>query len=304
MINSRLFVACLIGALPPLVLLTNPVQPAAAAPMTVLPSGHPVAEVGINGAGPFRFVIDTAASNTSVLPQLRRTMRGSMPKTGSQSLSGAAGETRIETLTLDRVDVDGRTVRSLKAFSLPEGPVDKLGVDGVLGADIIADYAVEMDMPGGNWRMADSVSPAMVAGMHKPVPFTLDTARAPRLIVTVDGVAIPAILDTGARGTIMNWAAARRLGLTEDSPGLGRAGAIKGVTQHSTPTRTNVFGELRLGEAKVAKPEMRIADLPVFEVLGMNTGPAIIVGIDMLADRRFVIDHPGRQLFISRNQAS
>ena len=59
----------------PLALLAA-ATPAFAAPMEVLPSGHPVGEVDIAGAGSKRFIIDTAASRTAILPRLRAAMPG------------------------------------------------------------------------------------------------------------------------------------------------------------------------------------------------------------------------------------
>jgi predicted aspartyl protease len=269
--------------------------------MEVLPSGHPIAEVALDGSKPLRFIIDTAASSTSILPRLRAAMPASMLASGSQNLDGAAGKTQIETLTLKRLTVDGRTFDGLTAFALPPSPVDDLGVDGVLGADVIARFAVEMDMPGRVWRMADAPTQAMLEGMLPPVPITLDEALTPKLTVQVDDMAIPAILDTGAKGTIMNWAAARLLGLTPDSPGVIKASTVKGVTTHGTASVTNTFRELRIGQASKPQVTLRIADLPVFTALGFAEGqPALILGIDMLADRRFVIDHPGKRLFLSK----
>ena len=274
--------------------------PLSAAPMEVLPSGHPIAEVRLNDSKPLRFVIDTAASSTSILPRLRAAMPASMVAGGSQNLNGASGQTQIETLTLGRLDVDGRTFTGLKAFALPPSPVDELGVDGVLGADVIARFVVEMDMPGRTWRMTDAPTPAMLEGMLPPVAIALDDALTPRLTVHLEGSAIPAILDTGAKGTIMNWAAARLIGLTPDSPGLVKATSVKGVTSQGTASVTGTFQELRIGEARKLQATLRIADLPVFAALGFAEGqPAMILGIDMLADRRFVIDHPGQRLFVS-----
>ncbi|WP_158582018.1 aspartyl protease family protein [Sphingomonas edaphi] len=269
--------------------------------MEVLPSGHPIAEVALDGSKPLRFIIDTAASSTSILPCLRAAMPSSMFASGSQNLDGAAGKTQIETLTLKRLTVDGRTFDGLTAFALPPSPVDELGVDGVLGADVIARFAVEMDMPGRVWRMTDAPTEAMLKGMLPPVPITLDEALTPRLTVHLDGTEIPAILDTGAKGTIMNWAAARLLGLTPDSPGVIKASTVKGVTTHGTASVTNTFRELRIGQASRPQVTLRIADLPVFTALGFAEGqPALILGIDILADRRFVIDHPGKRLFLSK----
>ena len=275
--------------------------PLPAAPMEVLPSGHPIAQVRLDGSKPLRFVIDTAASSTSILPRLRAAMPGSMVASGSQNLDGAAGKTQIETLTLKKLTVDGRSFEGLKAFALPPSPVDELGVDGVLGADIIARFAVEIDMPGRHWRMTETPTPAMLKDMLPAVPITLDEALTPRLTVHLDGTAVPAILDTGAKGTIMNWAAARLLGITPDSPGLVKATTVKGVTAHGTASVTKRFRELRIGEASKTDATLRIADLPVFSALGFAEGqPALILGIDMLADRRIVIDHPGKRLFLSK----
>jgi predicted aspartyl protease len=275
--------------------------PLAAAPMEVLPSGHPIAEVSLDGSKPLRFVIDTAATSTSVLPKLRAAMPGSMKVAGSQNLSGAGGQTQIETLTLGRLAVDGRMFEGLKAFALPPSPVDALGVDGVLGTDVIARYVLEMDMPGRSWRMVDRTTPEMLRGMHAPVPFKLDEGLTPLLGVTINGVFIPAVLDTGAKGTIINWAAARLLGITPETPGLKRASALKGVTSQALDSVIHRVDALQIGDFRQLNFDVRIADLPVFNVLGFQNGaPAMILGIDALANRRFIIDHPARTLHIAR----
>ena len=274
--------------------------PVEAAPMEVLPSGHPIAEVSIRGSQKLRFIIDTAASSTSILPRLRAAMADTLKTVGNQSLSGAAGQTEITTLAIERLSVDGREFQKLTAFALPPSPVDDLGVDGVLGADVIARFAVEMDMPGRSWQLAESATPAMLEGMLPAVPITLDEALTPRLSVEIEGVSVPAILDTGAKGTIMNWAAARSIGLTPDSKRIASASQVQGVTTHGTNSGIATFDDFRIGAMRKTGVSLRIADLPVFGALGFKDGePAIIIGIDALADRRFVIDHPGKRLFIS-----
>jgi hypothetical protein len=57
----------------------------------------------------------------------------------------------------------------------------------------------------------------MLEGLSASVPFVLDDMRAPRLTIRLNGVEVPAILDTGARGTIINWAAAKAIGLIHQS---------------------------------------------------------------------------------------
>jgi hypothetical protein len=97
----------------------------------------------------------------------------------------------------------------------------------------------------------------------------------------------------------MNWAAARLTGLSPETPGLTYGGNIQGVTSHGLRSVLHDY-ELGVGKARKARFSVRIADLPVFTTLGFTEGaPAMILGIDALADRRFIIDHPGKRLYIS-----
>jgi predicted aspartyl protease len=273
--------------------------PATAAPLIVLPSGHPVAEVRVDDRGPYRFIIDTAATSTSVLPRLRAAMP-ELQLAGEVAVNGAAGTVSTGLVALPPLTVDGRTWRGIKAFSLPASPVDALGVDGVLGADVISRYALDIDMPGGHWGLSDVPDPAAVKRMASPIAITLDELRTPRLTVELDGKSIPALLDTGARGTIINWAAARLLGLTPQSPGLKAGARAQGVSAGGTELATGTFRVLQVGAMRRKAPTIRIGDLPVFEVVGFAASePAMILGIDSFADRRIIIDHPRNLLFIS-----
>ncbi|HSX54437.1 MAG TPA: retroviral-like aspartic protease family protein [Sphingomonas sp.] len=272
----------------------------AAESLEILPSGHPVVQVSIDGSAPKRFVIDTAASSTTIMPKLRAAMPGLVVKDSGAPLDGASGRTHVETTVVGQLQIAGHVFRSPELLLLPPGPTDRLGIDGILGADIIADFAVEMDLPGRNWRMTPKVEAGMLDGLSASAPFTLDAQRAPRLTIRINGIEMPAVLDTGARGTIVNWAGAKAIGLTPDSPGLAKVSDIKGATNHATASVETRLTTLSIGEAEVEAPKIRIADLSVFKVLGFGAEqPAVILGIDMFADRRLVIDHPGLRLHVS-----
>jgi predicted aspartyl protease len=268
--------------------------------LEVLPSGHPVVLVGFDDTAPKRFLLDTAASMTAILPRLRAEMPRLKGTAAARPLNGAGGATPIETAKVDRLHVAGRTFKPDTVLLLPPSPAADLGTDGVLGADIISHFVIEVDMPGGSWRMADQVEPALIEGMATTVPFTLDDQRAPRLTIRLNGVELSALLDTGARGTIINGAAARALGFADGDPRLVAGSQIKGATQHAVASVKLPLETLAIGGVQIAKPTVRVADLPVFGVLGFTAGqPAVILGIDMFRDRRFVIDHLGLRLHIS-----
>lgn len=279
-------------------------SPAAMQPLELLPSGHPVVLARIDGSETKRFVIDTAASSTTILPKLRARMPDLVAKLSDEPLDGAAGRTDVETTVVGELQVACLRFRARELMLLPPGPADRLDVDGILGADIIADFVVEMDLPGRRWRMTPKIEAGMLDGLATSVPILLDDQRAPRLTIRANGVEVFAVLDTGARGTIVNWAAAKAIGLSPDSPSLAKAPDIKGATNHATASVEARLDTLTIGEAKVEDPKVRIADLPVFKVLGFPLDqPAAVLGIDMFAGRRLVIDHPGLRLHISPSAA-
>ncbi|RYH13993.1 MAG: hypothetical protein EON57_01140, partial [Alphaproteobacteria bacterium] len=239
-------------------------------PLEVLPSGHPVVAVSIDGSAPRRFVIDTAASSTTIMPKLRAEMPGLVAKPSDDLLDGASGRIAVETAVVRELQVAGHSFRSPELLLLPPGPTDRLGVDGILGADIIADFVVEMNMPGRTWRMASKLEAGMLDGLPASVPIVLDRHRAPRLTIRINGVEMPAVLDTGARGTVVNWAAAKAIGLKPDSPGLVKASDIKGATNHATASVETPLSALTIGEARIEGGKARIADLSVFKELGFE----------------------------------
>lgn len=283
-----------------LALVGSAATPAAAREeLQVLSNGLPVGEVAIEDRGPFRFIIDTGASNTNILPRLQAALPDLGEKTEAQSLQGAGGAAQVQAIRLSSVTVQGRSHADMPAFLLPPGPVDALGVDGVLGADILSRYVLDIDLPNRSWSLADRL-PALDGRASGPIPLHLDEAGAPIVTVTIEGHDITALLDTGARGTILNWSAARLLGIDAGDPDLASGGSARGATSDAgTSMKSRTFAEVAVGDYRWRDARLHIADLPIFAAIGMADGPAMILGMDAFAASRLVIDHPGGQMFVT-----
>lgn len=269
-------------------------------PLGTLPSGHVYVYVGIDGSAPRRFIIDTAASQTVITPKFQVEMPSLRIKSQDVPLDGAMGSMQVKTAEIDRVDVAGHVYRSSELILVPAGPLDRLGIDGVLGGDILSRLIVDLDMPARRWRMTSQSGVEVSYPSWSSHSFVLDDRRTPRLSVRLGDATIPAVLDTGASRTILNWAAANAIGVTREDAGLSDGPNIRGATSHSLESVEKTLDELAVGDAVMRSPSVQIADLPAFEMLGFEVGqPAIILGIDMFADRRLVIDYPCSRLHIS-----
>ncbi|RZJ98637.1 MAG: hypothetical protein EON88_00095 [Brevundimonas sp.] len=270
------------------------------AEMELLASGHPVTNLTVDGRGPYRFIIDTAATKTALLAGFRKA-HGPLVEGAGMSVAGASGAAEIRLTTLGRLDVAGRMFESLEVYNLPDGPVDALGVHGVLGADVLMGFAVEMEPRTGRWRLdARHTSEPDLSY----VPFTLDEGDAPVMTVSVQGQRLAALVDTGAQGTIMNQAAAAALGLSPEDGSARVERSARGTGSGATAAWSACLTGFSYDGREPEPVRMLVADLPVFAALGLADSPAIILGYDHLGRGRIVIDYPESRIGFARKSAA
>ncbi len=172
-----------------------------------------------------------------------------------------------------------------------------LNADGLLGADILLAFDMDIDVPAGKLtlyrsRMCPNASPPW----QEPwVEITGVRARKDRLLLPFDLDNVPgmAILDTGAQANVIGVDMARRMGL--DAQTLARDPAItqRGVGPNVTISRLHQFKLLRIGP--VAEESPAITVLPS----DFGVGDAL-VGEEFLQGRRVWISFHNRQIFVSR----
>lgn len=133
------------------------------------------------------------------------------------------------------------------------------------------------------------------------LPVRLDQRGMPFVMVTINGQVIEAVLDSGARGTILNEAAADLVGLAAADVASARGEDIRGVDQAKSIGSRTGLATILLGDPYERTLKVRIADLPVFAALGFATGPALILGADFLANARLVLDFDKRCLWLTIN---
>jgi predicted aspartyl protease len=272
--------------------------PAAAGEMSLGLSGHLLTSVRLNGTGPLDFVLDTCAS-ASVLTVGTPERLGLSPLSGDRAVVlAASGNGTGSLFRIDRIEVDGRVQGPLTLAALP-APGGTQPSAGVLGVDVLSRYVAEFDVPGGHFRLHDPRIDLAATGAWRQLPFTLNAARFPVLQGTLDGRPLHVLLDTGARRTLINWAAARELGLVPGDPSLAVAEPVHGATAQRTPAAKRTFQSIVIGGLVIPAGEIIIADLPVFGPLDWSDQPAMILGMDKMRAYRFAVDYPRSRLLVA-----
>ncbi len=257
-----------------------------------------VVPAGINGTW-VHLVVDSGAERTTIsAAAVARLRLPHDPRYKVQSV-GIGGTTTSTDVTIDRLVLGGVHFPiervAAGAFDLRNG--SGLNADGLLGADILLAYDMDIDVPAGALTLYRS---RLCPNMQPPwqqepsIEITGVRTRKDRLLVPfeLDGAEGMALLDTGAQGNVLGVAMAREMGLSEQV--LASDPAVRSTgTGGMIMSRRHIFNRLQVGLIVEASPE--IAVLPS----DFGIGDALL-GEQFLRGRRVWLSFRNRQIFVSR----
>ena len=188
-------------------------------PYKIEEKGRIVVAARVNDQGPFDFALDTAASISVVFDDLRYELGLETIPDRVAVIHGAVATGTYPLLDINRIDIGRATWTNARIVSLPGDTMAGVAIDGVLGVDFLRQYAVGFST---RERVIRLYPPQLVARKSyrgwASVPLEAETISESGATVFVfeieiDGRRIPAVFDLGAGLNLMNWRAARRLGI-------------------------------------------------------------------------------------------
>ena len=247
--------------------------------------------VQIAGAGPYEFIIDTGAQRTVI----SRELAGQLRLAGGPivRLTGMTGTENVGTVVIPSISVSTLGGERIEAPALAAA---HLGAPGMLGIDALQGHSLAIDFD----RQAMTVTPSRkrVQRMRSNPDEIVIQARSMfgQLVVTdarVAGQRVRVILDTGSAVTMGNNALRRK---------LVRGGKVTPITLVSVTggQMTADYGTVRtikIGDAEINDMPIAFADAPPFRAFGLESKPAIMLGMDALKlFARVQIDFANREL--------
>lgn len=237
------------------------------------------------GQPSFVLWLDTGASISVVTPRLARRMGVSVRR---HKRGAYRKKTRL-----------GRDLHFIIDTSSTDTAADKGWEYGLLGADFLDDYVVEIDYAGRTVRFYDPD--------HFEIPKTVDAEdesvlpferSGTRIIVDyeLDGVAAKALFDTGAEMTVVSKEVVERSGL--DYEALPQGPSVL-TTMGRVSSRYLLTDGFVLGDFHFEQAGFIVPPRGLYNLMG---GTESALGHDVL--RRFVvrIDYEERRIWLKRNQ--
>ncbi len=241
---------------------------------------------------PATFIFDTG-SQTTLLTEAAvgllalHAVRGEEHGIGALgTVEGVGGNNSARAVEARSIDLGGLRARN---FAFLASPIDLSFIqptpDGLLSADLLAKYDIDLDLQGQAIRlyypMSDCSQPA--AYLHGPLyqaPLLAGSRdRSPRVTVTIGDHDFTAVLDTGAPHTTLFRDAARALGFAPAGPGQA-AHIVHGIGRGTVAMAIYRLPSLAVGDLEFGNMPVEVADQT------MGTGFShtdMLLGMDFLS---------------------
>jgi predicted aspartyl protease len=261
-----------------------------------------VIEVQVNGQGPFKFALDTAATISVVFDDLSRQLELEPASENVIMIHGLVGSGEFPMISVNQLSVGGEVWNDPLIAAMPGKAVSHIGIDGILGIDFLRRYAVRFSTEDHVVRLypPERLNEKSYWGWTS-VPLELleigDTKTSLYFFeIEVGDLKMPAIFDLGAGLNMMNWAAASDLGL--DPVELRDEDQVSGAIE-STPIVARVRArDVRTGGIHWRNEEFMIAELDIFTTLKHDATPCAILGAGLFTQRDFIIDFARGRLLV------
>ena len=256
----------------------------------------------VNGQGPFRFALDTAASISVLLESTADAANVVAHADKRIRLQGMTGSGSFPAAEADRIDVGGLTWNSPVLVLLPDSSPIAGRFDGILGIDFLSRYAVAYSAEDRGIRFYPRQLIQAQRGYRGWTTVPLDEIRVGGsdasilgFGIMISGHRVSAIFDLGSDTSLMNHRAARAIGVHIRKP---RDDAVSGAFGGTIIATKLIFWEVWTGGRRWHRKNFLVADFPVFDALGLQNMPAAVAGTDLFGDRDFVIDFAGMRLLV------
>lgn len=269
--------------------LTEP-EPLFAAPTRLDRIGRVMTHVRINGKGPFRFVIDTGASRSTLAPHLAKALGLQASVGRNVMLNGVTGVAEVPTVPVDSIEIGALRFENQ---NLPVIFTSIMGnADGILGVAGFHDQRIDVDFKRDRVEVLNSNG-------RRP-HFSMVTARAQRndsglMILDVRvgrRIKAKAVIDTGAERTLGNLALQNAMNRNRKQKREVVAAVVHGATPDIADGDVQEIREATIGDMTLSNLEVIFADFHVFKLWGLDKQPALLIGMDMLGVlERLVIDY-------------
>ena len=167
--------------------------------------------------------------------------------------------------------------------------------DGIIGMDILQNYKLYFSKNAAQLKLIPSAIEVPIPKRWKRVELSdVNYSQGPKTLHTLDidleGRPVPALLDTGAEFSVLNWKAVKNSEIQSVRRRLKKQWQAQGAIGTFRPVSKANIDSLRSGEKHWADREFIVMSLNDIQIFGGLDKPFAIAGMNLLWDETLLID--------------
>lgn len=268
--------------------------PTATEPIYAVPTQHDrigriLAPVTINGRGPYRFVLDTGASVSTLSPRLALELGLVADPNNPLLLHGVTGFAPLPAVRLQRLR-SGSIVRENELVPIIEASIMS-NSDGILGVAGLSEERISIDFRADEFSIAQSRGRFVAAGYIR-VPARRLSGGLLAVRTKVGDVRAIAVIDTGAERTLGNLALRKALLGNNATTDPDARTEVFGATSQLSAGDYLLAPPIHISDVEVSNVNIVFGEFHIFDVWRLTKRPALILGMDVLGSlSSLVIDY-------------
>jgi predicted aspartyl protease len=249
------------------------------------------APVMIDGKGPFRLVVDTAASRSGVAASVATALGIPLDKSPQLMLRGVTGNAAVRSIRVGSLVVGDLM---LAPVTLPIVTDALGGAEGVLGTEGLSDMRIYIDFQHDFIGITHSRRQRASADF-KVIPMLRSSLGLIVVNLSVGGIAAKGIIDTGSQVSVGNSAMLFALRGYQRHDGLSVQ--IEGATTDVQTGKAFDVPTILMGTLGIQGARAVYGDMRIFETWKMTKEPVLLIGMDTIGQLdTVVIDYRLREL--------
>ncbi len=271
-------------------------------------NGQYTIEVTINGDGPFIFMIDTAASRTSIFNKTRSHLK--LENSGEKKfINGITASNFRPSTSIDILEFAGHVFHDHNIIVLKDWKdADALQIDGILGMDVFRQLVFAFSHEKS--RVKISRLPKFTKSKYRhwtkvkleDNPYPVDKYGLLFTYTKLGNLRIPTLLDTGSNFSAINWMSVKGTRIAKERRRLREEWIVQGSIGTFKPRIRVKLAQALIGGIRLKNHEFLIMNFDNFPVNNFGKYPLVIAGVDLFEGRDFVLDFPNKRLYLARKR--
>jgi hypothetical protein len=256
---------------------------------TMSATGRMLVQVSIGRAGPYPFIVDTAAERSVIARELAAELQ--LAPAGRARLLSMTSAREAAMVRMPEVSFGSGQRHTLQPFALGGA---NLGASGVLGIDALRDQRVVLDFEAGEMRVGPAPRSFERLGPNDIVVH--GRTRFGELVLidsSAEGRPVDVVVDSGLQVSVGNEALRRLLAAQQNRFEQIELVSVTGESFTADYTRVD---NLRVGGVAIRGLPVAFANAYFFQRVHLTRRPALMLGMDALQMfRRVAVDFPNRR---------